>query len=59
MQHTITLEKQSGVLAIVERYEGSLVKVCADATEIDPTTAATVARQYARAYGAVYVPPGK
>jgi len=59
MSHTITLEKQDGVLAVVERYDGCLVKVCCDATDYDPTTFAGVARNYAKTYGAVYVPPGQ
>lgn len=57
--HTITIERHTGILSIVERYDGDVVKVCADITEVDVANFAAVARQYARSYGAQYIPPGQ
>lgn len=58
--HTITIEPLPGTLAVVERYDGYVVKVCALAEDVAVGgSMANVARQYATAYGAVYVAPGE
>lgn len=58
--HTITIEPLPGTLAVVERYDGDLVKVCALAEDVAAgASMADVARNYATAYGAVYVAPGE
>lgn len=55
--HSMTLERYNGVLSVVERYEGQIVKICADANDVHVEDMAAVARAYARNYGATYVCP--
>lgn len=70
--HTITIEPVTrdlcartglplgavGTLAVVERGNGHLIKVCETAAEDPGITLADVARSYARGYGATYVEEG-
>lgn len=64
-QHTVTIEPVTGEVrlhapvgaryAVVERFEGRLVKVCTTTTSRDAGTLEVSARSFASVYGATYM----